>query len=374
MATAKKLPSGSWRCLAFSHYEPVLDKSGKPVIDNKTGKPKQKRVYESFTSDDPSPRGRKAAELAAAQFQANRKGGGNQISKSSLTLGQAMDDYITSRSAILSPATIREYKRSRKADLQNLMDKKISSITQEDIQNEINLEAITHSPKSVRNMHGLLTAVLGVYRPDFSVHTKLPERIRPTLYIPSDEDVRKLMGAVEGTPLEIPVLLAAFGPMRRSEICALNSDHVQGNIVHVESAMVLDDDDNWVVKQPKSFAGNRYIEFPDFVVKKFPQQPGRIVNLYPHQISNHFSEVLKKNHIPHFRFHDLRHYSASIQHALGIPDAYIMQRGGWGNDSVLKNIYRHTMEQQTKAMNQKANAHFENLCNTKCNTKEKVLE
>jgi hypothetical protein len=39
-----------------------------------------------------------------------------------------------------------------------------------------------------------------------------------------------------------------------------------------------------------------------------------------------------------------------------------------------KNIYRHTMEQQTKAMNQKANAHFENLCNTKCNTKEKVLE
>lgn len=46
MATAKKLPSGSWRCLAYSHTE--------KVIDPKTGKWKDKRIYESFTSDDPS--------------------------------------------------------------------------------------------------------------------------------------------------------------------------------------------------------------------------------------------------------------------------------------------------------------------------------
>ena len=28
MATAKKLPSGSWRCLVFSHYEYVTGKDG----------------------------------------------------------------------------------------------------------------------------------------------------------------------------------------------------------------------------------------------------------------------------------------------------------------------------------------------------------
>ena len=44
MATAKKLPSGSWRCLVFSHYENVVDKDGKPVIDPKTKKQKQKRI------------------------------------------------------------------------------------------------------------------------------------------------------------------------------------------------------------------------------------------------------------------------------------------------------------------------------------------
>ena len=118
MATAKKLPSGSWRCLAFSHYETVLDSAGKPVMDKKTGKPKQKRVYESFTSDDPSPRGRKAAELAATQFQASRSNTTLSSQNLSLTLGEAMDHYIQMRSAILSPSTIREYKRSRNKDLQ----------------------------------------------------------------------------------------------------------------------------------------------------------------------------------------------------------------------------------------------------------------
>lgn len=43
-----------------------------------------------------------------------------------------------------------------------------------------------------------------------------------------------------------------------------------------------------------------------------------------------------------------RNYSASIQHAIGIPDSYIMQRGEWGNDGVLKSVYRHTMEQKQK--------------------------
>ena len=42
--------------------------------------------------------------------------------------------------------------------------------------------------------------------------------------------------------MEIPILLAAFGPIRRSEICALDSDHINGNIVHVEYAMVQNED------------------------------------------------------------------------------------------------------------------------------------
>ena len=43
------------------------------------------------------------------------------------------------------------------------------------------------------------------------------------------------------------------------------------------------------------------------------------------------------------RFHDLRHYYASFQHAIGVPDQYIMQSGGWQSDAILKSVYRNTL-------------------------------
>ena len=38
-----------------------------------------------------------------------------------------------------------------------------------------------------------------------------------------------------------------------------------------------------------------------------------------------------------------------------------MQRGGWGNDGVLKNVYRHAMTGKAKEMNQKANNYFNKM-------------
>ena len=65
--------------------------------------------------------------------------------------------------------------------------------------------------------------------------------------------------------------------------------------------------------------------------------------------------------IPHFRFHDLRHYCASVQHALGVPDAYIMQRGGWGNDRVLKEVYRHALKDKVSEMDDKVYKYIESM-------------
>ncbi len=113
-----------------------------------------------------------------------------------------------------------------------------------------------------------------------------------------------------------------------------------------------------MIKQPKSYAGNRYIDYPDFVAKKWEGVTGRIVPLNPANISDRFQIILKHAGVPHFRFHDLRHYSASIQHALGIPDAYIMQRGGWSSDGVLKGVYRHALSNKTSEMSDVANHYF----------------
>lgn len=77
-----------------------------------------------------------------------------------------------------------------------------------------------------------------------------------------------------------------------------------------------------------------------------------IVNLVPTSITNQFKKALNRSGLPHFRFHDLRHFQASILHAMGVPDKYIMERGGWKTDSTLKNIYQHTMSDKRKEVEQ----------------------
>lgn len=155
----------------------------------------------------------------------------------------------------------------------------IHDITQEQIQQAINIEALKLSPKTVRNIHALISAVLKVYRPEFALNTALPKQKRTELYIPTDNEIKLLLRIVEGTEMELPVLLAAFGPMRRGEICALHSSDISGNIVHVHSNMVKNGSGAWIIKTPKSYAGDRYINYPDFVSAKLKDISGRIVNL-----------------------------------------------------------------------------------------------
>ena len=160
--------------------------------------------------------------------------------------------------------------------------------------------------------------------------------------------------------MELPIMLAAFGPMRRGEICALKAENIDGNIVHVCENMVQDGPGKWIVRHPKSYAGDRYIDFPDFVAELWKGKHGRIVEMTPTAITRRFQRITNRLSLQ-FRFHDLRHYSASIQHAMGVPDAYIMQRGGWSSDGVLKQIYRHALDDKTKEMSQKVNGYFENM-------------
>ena len=358
MAKAKKLPSGSWRCLVYSHSVPVLDQKGMPVLDEK-GKPKEKRIYESFTSDDPSPAGRRDVELRAAEFAANKI----RISSThSYTVKEALEQYLQVKGPVLSPSTRRVYGIYQRKYFSDLGPTKLRDLTNEEVQVWITRISAGHAPKSVRNIYGLLTAVVDMYTPHIRLKVKLPDKIKPNLYVPSDEDVKALLDHVGGTELEVAILLAAFGPMRRGEICALTDQDIRGNTISVSKAMVLNAENEWVIKTPKTYSSNREIEFPTFVIAKIPKADGRIIQATPSQISDRFRRAIKFSHLPNtFRFHDLRHYAASIMHAIGIPDQYIMQRGGWATDSVMKTVYRGTIDDQSRKMTDRILQHFEDI-------------
>ena len=324
MAKAKKLPSGSWRVRVYDGK----DANGK-------------NIYKSFTAAT-----KKEAELLAAQYAAKKTAAGASKDR---TLADAYRRYIEIKQNTLSPATVREYSRAASHDFPELMPLKLSRMTQELIQSAVNVMAATHSPKSVRNAHGLLSAVLRMFAPEIRLNTRLPQSRKTDIYVPTETEVENLVRSIRGTELEKAVLLAAFGSLRRSECSALMISDIEGDIVHVNKAIVLGADKQWTLKPPKSKAGYRDIKMPQFVIDRLvPAANGRIVNIMPVTITDYFADARRKYNLPHFRFHDLRHYQASILHAMGVPDKYIMERGGWSTDSTLKNIYQHTMSDKRK--------------------------
>lgn len=336
MATAKKLPSGSWRIRVYSHTE------------------NGKKVYRSFVSEDPSPKGKRKVELEAAQFAAEQE----RSRRSGITVKEAIERYIVSKTAVVSPSTINGYRSLQKQHYTQLENIPLDRLTDEAIQLWISDISVGRSPKTVRNIWALFRSAVTMFNKSIRLDPQLPAKQDPDLYTPINNDVQRLIDHVRGKDLEICICLAAFGPMRRGEICALESGDIHGNTITVRRDMVKGPDKRWHIKQPKSFAGYREITYPPEVIARLSGREGRLFDFHPDILSNRFKRAVIYAKVPHFRFHDLRHYSASILHAMGIPDEYIMQRGGWASDYVMKRVYRHTLSDQAQAINDKVNKYF----------------
>lgn len=101
-------------------------------------------------------------------------------------MGKAVDRYIKSKDAVLSPSTIKGYRQVK----DNLMDGialvKLGDLTQEKVQRWVNGLAREKSPKTVSNAHGLLSAVLKEYRPSMALRTTLPQKVKTDIQIPSE--------------------------------------------------------------------------------------------------------------------------------------------------------------------------------------------
>lgn len=340
MAEPKKTASGKWTIQVFSYKDA-------------DGKVHTKR----FTADTKS----EVKSLAKA-YELNR----DRLAKNDLTVQEAIRSYIAQRTPVLSPSTIAGYQGYAKTNFNMIDPVRINALTSEKVQNWINhMVEEGKTPKSIRNNYGLLRAALKLHRPGLLLDVVLPQKVQPKLYTPTDADIRYLLQASEGTELHKAILLAAFATLRRGEIAALEASDLEGNILTVSKSMVHDSTGRWIIKGPKTLGSYRSILLPDFVAEELRGCEGRLVDLNPAQITTYFDRMVDKCELPHIRFHDLRHYSASIMHAIGIPDQYIMQAGGWSSDSVMKRIYRNTMDDQTQKMSKKRNDYFRRVAKAK---------
>ena len=313
----EKLPSGSYR--VRKTYE---KKTYTLIFDYK---PTQKEIIDAFS--------------AKMQEAGSLKG----------TFDYYAKEYVRSRGNILSPSSVLTYEKKIKAISDDFKGLRMGSITQADVQKETNRYAETHAPKTVRTFHGFIASVIKAYRPQLVLNTTLPQKIIKEKYLPTEEDIKAILNAAKGTEDSVGFQLGILS-LRRSEICALTMDDLNGNELHIHRNLVYNK--KWMVKEtPKTDAGNRTIYLPDNLVAEI-QAKGYFFKYSPNKLLEHLNKYQDQLGIPRFRFHDLRHYFASYASTI-MPESDAMALGGWKSDYVFKQVYRESMKDKRKESAQK---------------------
>lgn len=277
----------------------------------------------------------------------------------SMTFHTVAEEYIESKRNVLSPSTNKGYSAIMRQIPVSFLSKNIHDITSLDVQLETNRMAKDHSPKTVRNYHGFISSVLNVFCPNLKLCTTLPQKIKNAPYIPSNEDIKKILKYSKDTMFEVPITLACYG-MRRSEICALSPDDIDGDIVKINKALVQDENKQWIIKNTKTTASTREIIIPEVLANKIREQ-GYVYKGHPNSITCFLFKAQDALQLPHFSIHKLRHYFASEMSALGVPEVDIMKMGGWETDHVMKSVYRHSMLEKEEKAKREATNKFRNV-------------
>lgn len=330
--TATKLPSGSYRCRV---YDGVL---------------KKQLSFTAATAEE--------AIMQAQQYKLTHESKPAQdITK---TLGECIDRYIDSKSNILSPVTISKYRNIRRSQLSDrFLSLKLTRLSNIDAQTEINRLAGIYSAKTVYNASGLISAVMRAFRPEFNYRVTLPRREKKKKDLPTPAEVIK---AFKGSDMELIVLLGLWQGFRVSEIRGLKKSDFKDGAVTVNRVIVTVDGKAVEKTLAKTETSKRTLQVPPAIQTLVDEVQGDyITHRTGESIYKSFKRKMKQIGYPEATFHDLRHLNASVMLMLGIPDKYAMERGGWSNTAVLKNVYQETFSSERQAVDAQIDNYFSKL-------------
>ena len=340
MPTAHKLPSGSWRC--------QITVDGKRL--SVTGATK------------------KEAEHKAVEIEAGHK----RMLASGITVGQALRRYVDSRDAILSPSTIQGYERMLANDYEDIAQIPVKKFDSREYQAYVNrlTSRVTRrgtqiSPKAIKNICGLLTAALRYEDPEIRLTAALPAQRKRIVRLLSPTDVLSL---ARGSVIELPVLLACWLSFSMSEIRGLTVSSVRGDTITVQGAVVDIDGVPLHKESNKAYERTRTLPLPAPIrelierTDAWRKGAGYLVPMSGRMIYKHWIDLQRKAGVEDpMSFHQLRHLNASVMLALGIPDTYAMERGGWSNPSTMKRVYQHTLDERRSTYDDLIDSFFRTL-------------
>ena len=178
-------------------------------------------------------------------------------------------------------------------------------------------------------------------------------KFKPEVYTVSD--FSKLLRCVSGKEEEVPIVLAAGCGLRRGEICGLRWKDIDFNncTISVENNKVTLRPGKYIEKNPKNELSRRKIKVPNYVITVLKREYDKIQNCNdedfvitkwkPQSLTGHFNNIISENNLKKIRFHDLRHYNATIMLQNGVSNKVAAERLGHSNVSTLTDIYQHVL-------------------------------
>ena len=254
-----------------------------------------------------------------------------------LTVGQAIDNYIADNTNVLSPSTIRGYQIIRDNHFKDVMD--CDAFSDVDYQKAVNDAAVKYSPKTIKNDWGLVTAALRYAKiepPDIN----LPQKVVKELPWLSFTQIQQFLDMVKGEPCELPALLALHS-LRRSELIDLEFKDITADYIVVHGSRVFDADNNVVHKETnKNTSSTRTVPIVIPRLKEIlPEKDGLLVRCNPNTPTSQINALCRKNSFPEVGLHGLRRSFASLAHHLGWDVRTTMRYGGWSDYKTMNDFY-----------------------------------
>ncbi len=285
----------------------------------------------------------------------------NSPGSKTIKFSSAAEYYLNTTKSTLSPSTCRLYKgyktyidsyypwfsEMKLFDIDSPVLQRIINEYASDKDSKGNAKGKTRSAKTVKNFFGFILTVINLFNPGKTFSVRLPSIQKTEPYIPTEKDIERIFSYIKNTDnlkrYYVPLVLATLG-LRRSEICALELDDLDGNVLSISKAKVKGEN-GWTIKNTtKTAASQRKVIIPEELADMIRQQ-GFIYKGEPCMLTETLERAQKKLNIPHFTTHKLRHFYATTAISLGVPILFIERAGGWSKgSSVLSRIYSHTQD------------------------------
>jgi integrase len=314
-----------------------------------------------------------------------------QPSDGRLTLGQFLQDWLTSKRSQVRPRTWARYESYCRLHVEPRLGKvRLAKVTPEHLEKLYSqLLDAGLAPMSVRHLHAMLHGALkhgvrrGVIARNVTELVDPPLAPKHEIRTLSADEAQRLLQEAADDPLEALYVLAITTGMRQGELLALRWRDVdlRNGALQVRGTLQRGANNELEIREPKTNASTRRILLPQLAVDAlarhttrqraqreragtawddlglvFTNEIGRPINA-SNLTSRSFRPLLKRARIEGLRFHDLRHSAATLLLEQNVHPKVVSEMLGHADIGITLDLYSHV----TPTMQAHAASAFDDL-------------